>query len=237
MSTQSHPALQSAINNRNFVREILQQAQTAEQRGADLVTEAAQSLASFGDVDAQETEYRATKLKSAVTGNGKLNPSHPIALPDKLIIAREGATNAQEHLAAAKAAHASLVSDRKSVEKKLKDADEAVSGLAIQVITAEALLEVAELHQIWDEVWWRYDRLQAITGIPNGAVRLTHDALYLLRTIAAFDHRQFPANRNPISPLLRQSWQSWYLQLVENADAKFTTAEPLLTENDKHAAA
>jgi hypothetical protein len=29
---------------------------------------------------------------------------------------------------------------------------------------------------------------------------------------------------------MRQSWQEWYLALIENADAKFTAAEPLELE-------
>jgi hypothetical protein len=166
---------------------------------------------------AQAASQRAAELSEAIkAGKPTPPPEAAVRLPEAACVA-----DATSQLTTARNAAAALTVERERIERELKLAEDKVGELAAAVISAEAILEAAELHQAWNELWFRFDRLNAITGIPGGAVRLPPDALRLLRTIGGFDQRQWPGNRNPIAVVLREAWQHWSLNLTHDSEAMF----------------
>jgi hypothetical protein len=221
-----HPVrtrLGRAIVARDSRKGQLDAAQAAEQRGRELLDAAEAKLAAFGDVDAEIVEFRAAKYRVAATGGA---PPNSMALPAPLIAKERARDEARGAVAAAKAAHESLVTDLEQAEKVLRQAEAEVGALAAEILSAEGIEIAAALRVAWSSVWQKMDQLGALTSswLPDAQglrpARLPPDVVALMQGVAAFDHRQFPGGRNPSLLKAGANWRRWFAALCTDPDAQ-----------------
>ena len=204
--------LQDAIARRQAAEEQLSLAQQAESRGSELLEAAQTKLASFGDVDAAIVQHRAAKFKNAATGG----PAPDMSLPDDLAKRRHGRDEARDVLAAAKAAHDSLVADVAQGQKALKRAERLVGDAAQAILNREAALLAANLKASWASVWHLFDTLSAL---PGSSQQLPADAVNILRMLPGIDHRQWAGGRNAALARAKERWKAWFEALLKDGAA------------------
>lgn len=206
--------LRKALAGRDAAKEAVRVASEAATRGKELLQGAEAKLAAFGDVDAAIVEHRAASFKSAARGGTK--PS--LVLSDDLLKRERGRNDAASAVAAAKAAHTSLVAELEEAEKVIGRAEAVVAEGAATILQEEAIKQAAALNAAWSSVWQLTDVLNALRGVPT-ALPLPADAIWLLNLIAGFDHRQFAGGRNTALGLAGERWRTWQEALCKSADA------------------
>jgi hypothetical protein len=211
-------ALRAAIAERAVAEEQLRRAQQAEKRGHDLLDAAEAKVAVLGDVDDLILGHRADKIKQAAAGG----PAPNMSLPDDLVERKAASDEAQAVLAAAKAAHQSLVADVAQAEAANRKAELKVSGCAVEILVAKGMLKAGALKLAWGKVW----ELNALAGCwwPGaGAPRRTElpaAAIRPLQVTAQYDHRQFAGNFNSGLKRSGERWRAWHAALCRDADAE-----------------
>jgi hypothetical protein len=224
-SDPTRAALADAISERDGAKTLLFRAQQAEERGQQLLTQAQNKLAAFDDVDATIVDYRAKQFKSAAEA-GAGAPSN-LKLPPSLLARKERAQEATATVAAAKSAHQSLAGERERAERALKIAEQKVTALAVEIVTAQGNVEGERLREKWGELWRQADLVAALVGswlpYPEGLkpARLSRDTAMMVSLVAGFDHRQFTSFGNPELSKAIDRWKAWLAALSINADAEF----------------
>jgi hypothetical protein len=215
--------LRSAIVECNVAKERMQRAKQTVQRARELLKGSEEKLTAFGDVDALILKHRADKIKRAATGG----PAPDMSLPDDLVARRTMRDEAREHVAAAKAAHESLVADLGQAESAVRKANLRVSECAIEILVAEGAIQAAALKSAWKNLWDTFDELSALAGCwwPGNEsprpTRLPADAIQVLQATAQYDHRQHPGGSNAALKQAGERWRAWHERLCSDADAKF----------------
>lgn len=200
----------------------MRRAQQAEKRGHDLLDAAEAKVAVLGDVDDLILGHRADKIKQAAAGG----PAPNMSLPVDLVERKAASDEAQAVLAAAKAAHQSLVADVAQAEAATRKAELKVSECAAEVLVVKGVLEAAELKLAWQKLWNTFDELSALAGCwwPGaGAPRRTPlpaAAVRVLQSTAQYDHRQFAGNFNSGRKRAGERWRAWHAALCHDADAE-----------------
>jgi hypothetical protein len=143
------------------------------------------------------------------------------------------------------AARADLIASRRHLESDEKAASAAVERAKIKInaeiekiVTARAITEAAELAEMWQDVWRRYDRLTPFTEArfprPNGSpanpgdpfasqrgglqlITLPADVIQLIQTLAGLDHRWGRSTGKERNTVRLDAWRKG---LLEDADAE-----------------
>jgi hypothetical protein len=219
--TRARFSLRSAIIERNAAKERLDLAQQAAERGHALLLDAENRLEKFADVDAEIVAFRAERFREAAT-SCRGAPPDSLALSPTLIAKERRRDEARGAVAAAKAAHASLVADVGYAEKAVRKAEQEVSGIAVEILIAEGTRKAAALRTLWRELWETQDAVSALLGARLGS--LPAEAVALVQSIAGLDHRQFPGGRNASLVAAGAAWRRWHAALCADADAEFDPA-------------
>jgi len=99
---------------------------------------------------------------------------------------------------------------------------------AIDVLIAEGVEQASALTGALNNVLQRYDRLRALVDCRlhyaenSHPIKLPTDIVTILQTVAAFDRRQFPGERNYAAAHAGELWSRWFEALLTDADAKVT---------------
>jgi len=205
-------ALQVAIAARVVAEERLRLARQAESRGSELLDAAEAKLAAFGDIDTAIIQHRAAKFKTAAAGG----PAPDTRLPDDLETRRRGRDEARDVLAAAKAAHDSLVADVAQAQKAFQRAERLVDEAAQAILAQQAVLLAANLKATWAGVWHLFDTLSAL---PGSSEQLPAEAVRILRMLPGIDHRQWAGGKNAALARAKERWKAWFAALLTDANA------------------
>lgn len=211
MTTQ-RDALRNAIAERDAAKEKVRVAGQSAESGKQLLRTAQRKVEQFGDVDAAILEHRAASFKSAAQGG----PKPSLALPDDLVRRERARNEAASTVAAAKAAHGSLVGEFAEAQAALRRTENDVSELAGQVLIAETEEHASALPTIWNDLWATID---ALNGLRSTGVQLPREVVQILQSFEGMDHRQFPGNRNERLARSVQHWKAYRLALCKSADA------------------
>jgi hypothetical protein len=213
--TSQRDALRNAITERDAAKERVRVAGESAEHGKQLLRTAQRKLEQFGDVDGAILKHRAASFKSAAQGG----PKPSLALPADLPKRERGRDEAASEVAAARAAHGSLVGELAEAQAALRKAETTVSELASQVLIAETAERASALPTIWNDLWATIDALNALRST---GVQLPREVVRTLQSFEGMDHRQFPGNRNNQLARALQHWKAYRQYLCKNADA----AEP-----------
>ena len=216
--TSQRAALRKAIVEREAGREAVRTAGESADRAKQLLRAAEAKLIAFGDVDGAILKHRAASFKSAAQGG----PTPSLALPAELLKRERARDEAASAVAAARAAHGSLVSELAEAQAALRKAETTVSELAGQVLIVETAEQGGALTAIWNDLWATIDALNALRST---GVQLPREVVRTLQSFEGMDHRQFPGNRNEQLVRAIQYWKAYRNALCASADA--TQPNPL----------
>jgi hypothetical protein len=211
-NTSERLALRQAIARIGPAKEKVEVAGRSSERGKQFLRDAQRRLEQFGDVDDAILKHRAASFKSAAQGG----PKPSLALPVDLVARERARDEALASVAAAKAAHSSLVGELAEAQAVLSKAESKVSELADQVLIAEIAEQGSALMAIWNNLWAAID---ALNGLRSTGVQLPREVVRTLQSFEGMDHRQFPGNRNPQLARAIQYWKDYRNALCESADA------------------
>jgi hypothetical protein len=210
--TSQRDALRKAIGERDAAQEKVRVAAESAESGKQLLRTAQRKLEQFGDVDGAILKHRAASFKSAAQGG----PQPSLALPDDLVRRERARDEAASAVAAARAAHGSLVGEFAEVQAALRKAETTVSELAGQVLIAKTAEHASALPTIWNDLWATIDALNALRST---GVQLPREVVRTLQSFEGMDHRQFPGNRNEQLARAVQHWKAYRQALCKSADA------------------
>jgi hypothetical protein len=211
-STSERLALRQAIALVEVTKEKVEVAGKSSERGKQFLRDAQRRLEQFGDVDAEIRDVRTTSFKNAAKGG----PKPSLALPADLLKRERARDEAASAVAAARAAHGSLVGEFAEAQAALRKAESKVSELADQVLVAEIAEQGSALMAIWNDLWATID---ALNGLRSAGVQLPRQVILTLQSFGGMDHRQFPGNRNPQLARAVQHWKAYRDALCQSADA------------------
>jgi hypothetical protein len=216
--TSQRDALRKAITERDSAREKVRVAGESAECGKQLQRTAQRKLEQFGDVNDAILKHRAASFKSAAQGG----PKPSLALPEDLVRRERARDEAASAVAAARAAHGSLVGELAEAQAALRKAETAVSELAGQILIAETAERGSALMAIWNDLWATIDALNALRST---GVQLPREVVRTLQSFEGMDHRQFPGNRNEQLARAVQHWKAYRQTLCKSADA--TEPDPI----------
>jgi len=211
-STSERLALRQAIAGIRPAKEKVEVAGKSSERGKQLLRDAQRRLEQFGDIDDAILKHRAASFKSAAQGG----PTPSLVLPAELLKRERARDEALASVAAAKAAHGSLVGEFAEAQAVLRKAESKVSELADQVLVAEIAEQGSALTAIWNDLWATIDALNALRST---GVQLPREVIRTLQSFEGMDHRQFPGNRNEQLVRAVQHWKAYRNALCQSADA------------------
>jgi hypothetical protein len=211
-STSERAALSKAIAERDTAKEALRVASEAAERGKQLLRTAQHKLEQFGDVEGAILKHRAASFKSAAQGG----PKPSLALPTDLLKRERARDEAASEVAAARAAHSSLVGEFAESQAALREAESKVSELAGQVLVAETAERGSALTAIWNDLWATVDSLK---GLSSFGVQLAREVIRTLQSFEAMDHRQFAGNHNTQLARAVSYWKAYRHALCKSANA------------------
>jgi len=223
LMTSARAALRSAISEREAAKVRFLHAKQAEQHGHDVHVAREQDLA-FADVDLAIAQFETEALNHTATGA----PSSDSGLPGDIIARRAIRDQAREHVTAAKIAHDSLVADLIQAESAVREAGAKVAVAAINVVIAQGVEQASALTGALNDVLQQYDRLRALADCQlnyaenSHPIKLPTDIVTILQTVAAFDRRQSPGERNHAAAHAGELWSRWFEALLTDPDAKVT---------------
>ena len=210
-SSSERAALREAIAARDALKEKVGIAEASAQRGKQMVQAAQGKLDKFGDVNGAILRHRAASFKDAAKGG----PKPSLALPADLLNKERARDEAASEVAAAKAAHKSLVGEFAETQSALRNAERNVVELAGQVLIAETAEGGIALTAIWADLWETVDSLKGLASL----VQLPREVAQTLESFDAMDHRQWPGNRNTQRVQAASHWRAYRLALCTSADA------------------
>jgi hypothetical protein len=211
-TTSQRAALRKAIAEREARTEAVRTASASVDRAKQLLRAAEVKLIAFGDVDGAILKHRAASFKSAAQGG----PTPSLALPAELLKRERARDEAASALAAARAAHSSLVGELAEAQASLRKTETKVSELAGQVLIVETAEQGSALTTIWNDLWATIDALNALRST---GVQLPREVVRTLQSFEGMDHRQFPGNRNEQLVRAIQHWKVYRNALCQCADA------------------
>jgi hypothetical protein len=217
-STSERAALGEAIAERDTAKEALRVASEAAERGKQLLRTAQHKFELFGDVEGAILQHRAASFKSAAQGG----PKPSLALPSDLLKRERARDEAASEVAAARAAHSSLVGEFAEAQAALREAESKVSELAGRVLAAETAEQGSALTSIWNDLWATVDSLK---GLSSSGVQLPREVIRTLQSFEAMDHRQFAGNHNTQLARAVLYWKAYRHALCKGANA--TGPEPI----------
>jgi hypothetical protein len=210
--TSQRDALRKAIVERDAAKEKVRVAGESAEFGKQLLQTAQRKLEQFGDVDGAILKHRAASFKGAAQGG----PKPSLGLPDDLVRRERARDEAASAVAAARAAHGSLVGELAEAQVALRKTESNVSELAGLVLIAETAEQASALPTIWNDLWATID---ALNGLRSTGVQLPREVVRTLQSFEGLDHRQFPGNQNQRLARAVQHWKAYRQTLCKNADA------------------
>jgi hypothetical protein len=217
-------ALRSAITRREAADERRQHLEMAVQLARQLRGASERALLAFHDVDVTMVEHRAEEFKRLACGDSLSG----LNLPDGLATRRAMRDVALEQVAAAKVTHEKLVADLSQAEDALRLAKLNVVIAASDVLMEEGAKQAAALNTLWNEMWYRFDRLSALSDCwlyyAEASFPITPplEIVSLLQTIAALDKRQFANGRSDAAANAGEAWCQCFKLLLTDAEAEVT---------------
>jgi hypothetical protein len=210
-SSTERAALRQAIAARDAAKEKVGLAEASAQSGKRMLQAAQGKLDKFGDVNGAILRHRAASFKDAAKGG----PKPSLALPADLLNKERARDEAASEVAAAKAAHQSLIGELADVQSALRNAERNVSELAGRVLIAETAEAGSALTEIWHDLWETVDSLKGLASL----VQLPREVAQTLQSFDAMDHRQWPGNHNTQRAQAASHWGAYRLALCTSADA------------------
>jgi hypothetical protein len=239
-SDPTRAALADAIKERDRLGTVLFRAQQVEERGQQLLTEAESRLVAFSGVDDAINEFRASKFQKAA--EAAEDAPKTITLPPSLVARERARDEAKATVAAAKSAHRSLAAEREQAERAVRKAEQKVTTLAIEIVTAEGNLQGERLRQAWRDMWAQTDLVAALIGMwlpyPGEGLkpaRLSLPTTTMLTHISGYDHRQFAGGHNPTLAKATAKWKAFLSALSVDADAQFDEEKTEATAKERAA--
>jgi len=217
-------ALRSAITRREAADERRQHLEMAVQLARQLRGASERALLAFQDVDVTMVEHRAEEFKRLACGASLSG----LNLPDGLATRRAMRDVALEQVAAAKVTHEKLVADLGQAEDALRLARLNVVIAASDVLMEEGAKQAAALNTLWNEMWYRFDRLSALSDCrlyyaeASFPITPPSEIVGLLQTIAALDKRQFADGRSDAAANAGEAWCQCFKLLLTDAEAEVT---------------
>ena len=216
--------LRSAITERKAADERRQHLEMAVQLARQLRGASERALLAFHDVDVTMVEHRAEEFKRLACGDSLTG----LSLPDGLATRRAMRDVALEQVAAAKVTHEKLVADLSQAEDTLRLAKLNVVIAASDVLMEEGAKQAAALNAVWNEMWYQFDRLSALSDCrlyyaeASFPITPPSEIVSLLQTIAALDGRQFANGRSDAAANAGEAWCWWFKLLLTDSEAEVT---------------